>query len=82
MQRRYRIKIVYYNIKLYFHKNKHNFDKIFENTQKIDISKIICNIYNKNNKSKTYNNKFYMCNICKINICPLCKLKHDKNHNK
>jgi len=39
-------------------------------------------MYNKNNKSKTYNNEYYMCNIFQINICPLCKLKHDKNHNK
>ena len=23
---------------------------------------------------------FYRCNICKINICPLCKIKHDNNH--
>ena len=23
----------------------------------------------------------YRCNICKINMCPLCKIKHDKNHN-
>ena len=60
-----------------------NFDKIFleeyENTQKINISKIICNIFNKNNKSNIYNNDFYICKTYKINIFPLCKLKHDKN---
>ena len=32
-----------------------------KNTQKIDISKIISNICNINNKSNTYNNEFYIC---------------------
>ena len=80
-----RIKIKNYKIKLYDCKNKHNIKNIlleeYENTQKIDISKIKCNICKANNKSNTYNNNFYICNTCKINICPLCKLKHDKNHN-
>ena len=35
----------------------------------------------KKNKNETYNNQFYRCNICKINICPICKLNHNKNHN-
>ena len=80
-----RIKINDYKIKLYDCKNGHNIDNIlleeYENTQKIDISKIICNICNKNNKSNINNNEFYICNTCKINICPLCKSTHDKNHN-
>jgi hypothetical protein len=80
-----RIKINDYKIKLYECKNKHNIDNIlleeYENIEKIDISKIICNICNINNKSNTYNNEFYICNTCKINICPLCKSIHDKNHN-
>ena len=80
-----RIKINDYKIKLYECKNKHNIDNIlleeYENIEKIDISKIICNICNIYNKSNTYKNEFYICNTCKINICPLCKSKHDKNHN-
>jgi len=79
-----RIKINDYKIKLYDCKNGHNIDNIlleeYENTQKIDISKIICNICNINNKSKAYNNEFYICNECKKNICPSCKSRHDKNH--
>ena len=79
-----RFRIKDYKIKLYDCKNGHNIDNIlleeYENTQNIDISKIICNICNKNNKSNTYNNEFYICNTCKINICPLCKSKHDKSH--
>ena len=80
-----RIKIKDYKIQLYDCKNKHNIDNIllkeYENIQSIDISKIICNICNNNNKNKIYNNDLYICNTCKLNICPLCKLKHDKTHN-
>ena len=80
-----RMRIKDYKIELYDCKNKHKIDNIlleeFENTQKMDISKIKCNICNTNNKSNTANNDFYICYSCKINICPLCKLKHDKNHN-
>ena len=32
------------------------------------------------NKSNTYNNEFYICYECKINLCPLCKSIHDKTH--
>jgi len=80
-----RMKIKDYKIELYDCKNNHYIDNIlleeYENTQKMDISKIIYNICNKNNKSYTYKNGFYICNTCKINICPLCKSNHDKNHN-
>ena len=77
------IKIEDYKIKLYDCKNKHTYDsnilfKNFENTQYIDISKVLCN----NCKiSKNENNEFYICMDCKmINLCSLCKKKHDKNH--
>jgi hypothetical protein len=53
----------------------------FENTQKVNISKIICNKCN-NNKFKSYKNEFYKCLSCKQNLCPQCKLKHDKSHTK
>ena len=33
------------------------------------------------NKGNTFENIFYKCNSCKINLCPLCKLNHDKSHN-
>ena len=29
---------------------------------------------------KTYNNEFYICNTCNMKLCPLCKVKHNKNH--
>ena len=32
------------------------------------------------NKDNIHNNEFYICNTCNLNICPLCKIKHDKNH--
>ena len=52
----------------------------FNECQKIDYSKIICNNCNKNNINNYYNNEFYICDICKINLCLICKSKHDNNH--
>ena len=52
----------------------------FQKTQYIDISKIICEDCKIANKSTSYNNKFYTCFLCKKNLCPLCKTKHDKSH--
>ena len=74
-----------YKIYLYECKNGHRMNNIllneFENTQYIDISKIICDICKENNKGETYKNGFYRCINCEKNICPLCKLSHDKSHN-
>ena len=62
---------------------KHFFSNIlfeqFNDFQKVDESKILC--YNcNNNKKDSFESKFYKCCNCNINICPLCKLNHDKNH--
>ena len=78
--------IYFKNYKINLHEciNNHNINNIllnkYEESQKIDISKIICNICNINNKSKTHNNEFYICNTCSKNICPLCKSNHIKGH--
>ena len=74
------------NFQINFHdcKNNHNINKIslieYEQTQKINLNKIICNICNINNKGITHNNEFYICNTCNKTMCPLCKSNHDKNH--
>ena len=72
-----------YNIDLYDCINNHKFNNIsfddFERTQMINISKIKCGLCGEN-KSNTYNNLFYKCYECKIDICPRCQLKHDKNN--
>ena len=79
-----KIKINDYKIKLYDCKNKHEINNIlldeYDITQNINELNIICNICKKNNKYKSYNNKFYICLLCKKNICLLCKSKHDNNH--
>jgi len=78
------IKIEDYKINLYNCKNGHKYNNILikelEEYEKIDISKIICNICKINNKGNIYNNEIYRCITCNNNICPLCKIKHDKNH--
>jgi len=86
------IKIDEYKISLVDCKNSHEINNILlneiENVEKIDSSKIICDICKKNSMSDVYKNEFYRCNFCKINLCPLCKSKHiindndlDKNNN-
>ena len=50
----------------------------------INLKKLKILIYTKckeKNKSNTFNNEFFNCLTCKINICPLCKSFHDKIHN-
>ena len=78
-----RINIEAYNIFLFGCKDNHKLDNIllneFEDKQKINLSKIKCGICG-NSKGKTFKNIFYKCHQCKINICPLCKLAHDKSH--
>ena len=73
-----------YKINLFDCKNGHNYNNIllnkFENTQNIDISQIICDNCKINNKSNIYKNVIYKCMNCNINLCPVCKLKHDKEH--
>ena len=73
-----------YKIILYDCKNNHKYDNIlldeYENIENINLSKIICDICKNNNILKTFNNQFYKCLSYDKNICPLCKSKHNKNH--
>jgi len=76
------IKIDDYKINLFNCKNNHQINNILLNIfeSNIDISKIICYKCKIKDKSNTYNNEFYRCNTCKINLCPLCKSMHKNNH--
>ena len=73
-----------YKINLYECRHGHKIENIllnkFEETQKVDLSNIICAICKNNNKSISYNNIFYKCLTCNDKICPLCKSNHDKQH--
>ena len=72
-----------YLITIFGCKNNHTTNNIvlnkFEETQKVDESKIICNICKNNNKQNSHNKIFYYCLECKINLCLLCKESHNKN---
>ena len=48
-----------------------------EDFLKINEAKILCDKCD-NKKSETTNKKFYKCMNCCINLCPLCKLNHEK----
>ena len=73
-----------YRIRIYNCKNGHNIDNIllkdFENTQTIDESLIICDNCKIKNRANILNKEMYVCNICKMNLCPSCKSNHNKNH--
>ena len=77
-----KLRIRNYKIDLFDCKNKHEVNNIllneFEGKQMIDLMKIQCEICKEINKANSYNNEFYRCYECNKNICPLCKLKHDK----
>ena len=53
---------------------------LFKETQKIDLSKVNCDICKKNSINNTHDNEFYICNTCNKNMCPLCKSNHSKDH--
>ena len=78
------IKIEDYKVTLFDCKNGHEVKDIYlneyKNKQKIDISKIICENCKEQNKRLTYQNNFNRCLTCKIDLCPICKVKHDKTH--
>ena len=71
-----------YKLKIYGCEKGHINENIlinqFNKIQEIDYSKIICQKCEKK-RSETYRNTFYYCCTCKINLCPLCKDKHN-NH--
>ena len=80
-----KISIKNYKISIYDCKNGHKINNLsfneFEDAQKVDLSKIICNQCKENNKNNTYNREFFKCLNCNMNICPFCKEKHNKIHN-
>jgi len=75
------VKINEYKINLYNCKNNHNIDNIlineYENIEKLDVSKLKCNNCKKKKKRKININNLYRCNLCRINLCSLCKPKHN-----
>ena len=79
-----RIKFENYKIKLYGCVNSHAKENInlinFNDTQKIDLSKIICDICKDKNKGNSYKNEFYLCLNCNQNLCPICKYNHEKDN--
>ena len=78
------ININNYRASLYNCKNGHNNSDIeldkFEQTQKIDLSEILCDQCKNNNMGNVFKNVFYRCMTCKLNLCPICKLEHSKKN--
>ena len=74
------LKINDYKLEMKCINNHDNILLLKDYNNKIGISKIKCNKCNKN-KNDVDNNEFYICLKCNINLCPICKSSHDKNHN-
>ena len=72
-----------YKITLNRCENEHNkaniFLKDYNEIQNSIKSKILCNKC-KEEKTKIFGHKLYACCNCNINLCPICKSTHDKNH--
>ena len=66
-------------------KNGHITDNInindFYNTQKINLSKIICEQCKLKNMGDATDNLFFRCPECNKNLCILCKSGHNPKHN-
>ena len=73
-----------YKIKFYGCQKGHSLNTSinqYNETQKIDKSKITCNVCNEKTKNSTFENQFYKCLSCGYNLCPLCKKFHNiKGH--
>ena len=78
------ININNYQVSLYNCKNGHNNNNItldkFDQTQNIDLSKILCAQCKTNSMGNVFKNIFYRCMTCKLNLCPICKLEHSKRN--
>ena len=63
--------------------NKHTKENIlldeYDTLQKDNELNVVCSECNKN-KNEIFKNPLYKYCTCKINICPLCKSKHNKEH--
>ena len=55
--------------------------KDFPDTQKLNISDIICSRCKVKNKGNSQDNLFYKCLTCNQNLCLLCKNVHQLQHN-
>ena len=78
-----RIKTDNFQISLFGCINNHTTNlkiKDFVNSQKINISAIKCENCKIKNKANCPNNEFYKCLTCNINLCLICKSKHQSNH--
>ena len=79
-----RIKTENFKIPLFGCINNHSKNykiKDFFDSQKINISNIICGKCKIKNKANSPNKEFYKCSTCNINLCLLCKSVHQSNHN-
>ena len=79
-----RIKFDNYKLELFGCINNHITKDIkikdFPNTQKINITNIICQKCKIKNIGSSSDNEFYKCLTCNQNLCLICRSNHNLNH--
>ena len=73
------IKLKNFKISICECKYHHNIDDL--NLKEFENSQLINEICDRCKENKTNFPRFYICNTCKLNICPLCKINHNTTHN-
>ena len=80
-----RISFENYKIKLSGCVNGHEISDIkildFPNTQKVELSQIICDKCKIKNKGNCPSNEFFRCLACNQNLCLICRSNHNLSHN-
>ena len=70
-------KVCFYDCK---HKHKTNNISLEEFEKTLDLSNVICDKCKTVTINESFENTFFKCLKCDMNLCPLCKVKHDKEH--
>ena len=63
------------------HETKDISIKDFADTQKVNLSKIMCDKCKIKNKGNCPKNDFYKCLTCNQNLCLVCRPNHNSDHN-
>ena len=62
------------------HHNENISFEEFDQTQNIDETNIVCQNCSSVDKESSFENKFFVCINCNMNLCPICKTKHATDH--
>ena len=73
------IKLKNFKISICECKYHHNIDDL--NLKEFENSQLINEICDRCKENKTNFPRFYICNTCKLKMCPICNINHNATHN-